>query len=51
MIRELLNQFDYPLDQKEYYLQRLRYGLSQYYVRHYRPSTTMEPFSFEEEEQ
>jgi glyoxylase-like metal-dependent hydrolase (beta-lactamase superfamily II) len=51
MIREVLNQYDYPLDLKDYYTQRLKYGLGQYYMRHYRPSTTMEPFTFEEEEQ
>jgi cyclase len=35
----------------DFYMQRLRYGLYQYYARHYRPSSSLEPAVVEEDEQ
>ncbi len=38
LIGPLLSGFKIPNDRQRQYAQRLRYGLNQYYMRHYRPT-------------
>ncbi len=38
IIPKLLSDLDFSPDRQEQYTQRLRYGLSQYYLRHYQPA-------------
>lgn len=38
LIAPLLSGFNIPNDRQRQYAQRLRYGLNQYYLRHYRPT-------------
>jgi hypothetical protein len=43
----IMEQFSIPVDRKEQYTKRVRAGLFQYYVRHYRPTTSMETSEFD----
>jgi glyoxylase-like metal-dependent hydrolase (beta-lactamase superfamily II) len=47
----LLAEYSFDRELEEFYTQRLRYGLYQYYARNYRPSSSLEPAVVEEEEQ
>ncbi|MCU0487920.1 MAG: hypothetical protein MUE67_03095 [Anaerolineales bacterium] len=51
LIQPVLSEYTYERETEEQYTQRLRYGLFQYYARHYRPSSSLEPPVMEEEEQ
>ncbi len=42
MIKTMLSKLSYPKDRHDLYVQRLRYGLFHYYVRHYRPNAVPE---------
>jgi glyoxylase-like metal-dependent hydrolase (beta-lactamase superfamily II) len=41
LVNPLLNPFKSPASKHQKYAQRLRYGLFQYYARHYHPSSSM----------
>ncbi len=41
LINPLLNPFKIPTSKHQKYAQRLRYGLTHYYARHYHPNTTV----------
>lgn len=51
LIPQLLVDYTFEPEWTEVYTQRLRYGLYQYYARHYRPSSSLEPPVVEEDEQ
>jgi cyclase len=51
LIPALLRDLSFDREQEETYTQRLRYGLYQYYARHYRPSSSLEQPVIEEDEQ
>lgn len=51
LIPGLLSEVSFSTDRVEQYTQRLRSGLYQYYARHYRPSSILEPLHFDESEQ
>jgi glyoxylase-like metal-dependent hydrolase (beta-lactamase superfamily II) len=51
MIAAILSEYSFAPEQEDLYTQRLRYGLYQYYARHYRPSSSLEPPAMEEDEQ
>jgi glyoxylase-like metal-dependent hydrolase (beta-lactamase superfamily II) len=51
LIPSLLAEYSFDRELEEFYVQRLRYGLYQYYARHYRPSSSLEPTVVEEDEQ
>lgn len=51
LIPALLADFSFPAERHEIYWQRLRYGLYQYYARHYRPSNSLEQHRLEDSEQ
>ncbi len=42
LIPKLLSGLKFPADREEQYAQRLRHGLHQYYLRHYRPAELTE---------
>ena len=48
---QILKEYSIDRDREEFFLQRLRYGLYQYYARHYRPSSSLEPAVVEEVEE
>lgn len=50
LIPPLLELYTFEKEWTEIYTQRLRYGLYQYYARHYRPSSSLEPPIIEEDE-
>jgi glyoxylase-like metal-dependent hydrolase (beta-lactamase superfamily II) len=50
LIPTLLELFSFERAWTDVYTQRLRYGLYQYYARHYRPSSSLEPPIVEEDE-
>lgn len=50
LIPALLELFSFERAWTDVYSQRLRYGLYQYYARHYRPSSSLEPPIVEEDE-
>ncbi len=50
LIPTLLELFSFERAWTDVYSQRLRYGLYQYYARHYRPSSSLEPPIVEEDE-
>lgn len=47
----LLAGFSFDFAWQDFYSQRLVYGLYQYYAHHYRPSSSLEPPTLEEEDQ
>ncbi len=47
----LLAEFSFDGQLREFYTQRLRFGLHQYYARRYRPTSTLEQPQVEEEEE
>jgi glyoxylase-like metal-dependent hydrolase (beta-lactamase superfamily II) len=51
LIHALLGDIEFDRESEEMYTQRLRYGLYQYYARHYRPSSSLEQPVIEEDEQ
>jgi glyoxylase-like metal-dependent hydrolase (beta-lactamase superfamily II) len=51
LIPSLLAELSFEPEWQEIYTHRLRYGLYQYYARHYRPSSSLEPPVVEEDEQ
>jgi glyoxylase-like metal-dependent hydrolase (beta-lactamase superfamily II) len=50
IIPSILSDIDFPPDRHEQYTQRLRSGLYQYFARHYRPTSAVEPVQFDETE-
>jgi glyoxylase-like metal-dependent hydrolase (beta-lactamase superfamily II) len=51
LIPRLMSQFNSNEAWEESYTQRLRFGLHQFYTRHYRPSSSLETPGMEEDEQ
>jgi glyoxylase-like metal-dependent hydrolase (beta-lactamase superfamily II) len=51
LIPALMRDINVDRESEEIYTQRLRYGLYQYYARHYRPSSSLEQPVMEEDEQ
>lgn len=51
LIPSMLAEFSPDRESLDLFTQRLRYGFFQYYARHYRPSSSLEPPASEESEQ
>jgi glyoxylase-like metal-dependent hydrolase (beta-lactamase superfamily II) len=51
LVPSLLADFSFDFEWKDFYTQRLNYGLYQYYAHHYRPSSSLEPPAMEEDDQ
>jgi glyoxylase-like metal-dependent hydrolase (beta-lactamase superfamily II) len=51
LIPTLLPLIPFPPERQERYTQRIRYGLHQYFIRRYRPATSSEQSTPEDEEQ
>lgn len=51
LVPSLLADYSFPPEWQEFYTQRLRYGLYQYYARRYRPSSILEQTQNDEEDQ
>ncbi len=50
LIPSLLREYAYDQEWEDIYTHRLRYGLYQYYARHYRPSSSLEQSTIEDDE-